>query len=88
MSVYGDNREATHTDPIPYRSPARTRQFAAAATGTSAPDFESAPVAAASSTAVPAAEGDTPWSEEEAKREERRRKALERKAQRAAKRGQ
>ncbi|MCY4146514.1 MAG: 4Fe-4S binding protein, partial [Chloroflexi bacterium] len=35
----------------------------------------------------PAAEGATPWSEDDAKREERRRKALERKARRAAKRG-
>ncbi len=34
-----------------------------------------------------AAEGTTPWSEDDAKREERRRKALERKARRAAKRG-
>ena len=38
--------------------------------------------------AASAAEGTTPWSEDEAKREERRRKALERKAKRAAKRGE
>ncbi|MDE2853720.1 MAG: 4Fe-4S binding protein [Chloroflexota bacterium] len=37
---------------------------------------------------APAAEGATPWTEDDAKREERRRKALERKARRAAKRGQ
>ena len=44
---------------------------------------------ASGETAAPAsaAEGATPWTEDEAKREERRRKALERKARRAAKRG-
>ena len=41
-----------------------------------------APVEAA---APPASDGPTPWNEDEAKREERRRKALERKAKRAAK---
>ena len=41
---------------------------------------------APSSSAVPA-EGVTPWSEDDTKREERRRKALERKAKRATKRG-
>ena len=42
--------------------------------------------AAASAAPAPAAESATPWTEDEAKREERRRKALERKARRAAKR--
>ena len=42
-----------------------------------------APVQAA---APPPSDGPTPWNEDEAKREERRRKALERKAKRAAKR--
>ncbi len=50
-----------------------------------------APVAEAEAAASPAAtapvEGATPWSEDEAKREERRRKALERKAKRAARGG-
>ena len=52
-----------------------------------------APVAAAAETAPAApaasasAEGATPWSEDDAKREERRRKALERKAKRAARSG-
>ena len=41
-----------------------------------------APIATAS--AAPTAEGATPWTEDDAKREERRRKALERKAKRAA----
>ena len=41
-----------------------------------------APAAAA---APPPSDGPTPWNEDEAKREERRRKALERKAKRAAK---
>ena len=42
---------------------------------------EPAPVQAA---APPPSDGPTPWNEDEAKREERRRKALERKAKRAA----
>ena len=42
-----------------------------------------APVKAA---APPPSDGPTPWNEDDAKREERRRKALERKAKRAAKR--
>ena len=37
--------------------------------------------------APPPSDGPTPWNEDEAKREERRRKALERKAKRAAKGG-
>ena len=49
------------------------------------------PAAEAEPAAAPAAadpvEGATPWSEDEAKREERRRKALERKAKRAARGG-
>ncbi len=43
-----------------------------------------APVKAA---APPSSDGPTPWNEDEAKREERRRKALERKAKRAARGG-
>ena len=43
---------------------------------------ETAPVKAA---APPPSDGPTPWNEDEAKREERRRRALERKAKRAAK---
>jgi len=50
------------------------------------PSSEEAPPREAAASA-PAVEGATPWSEDEAKREERRRKALERKARRAAKRG-
>ncbi len=45
---------------------------------------EPAPVAAAP---PPSSDGPTPWNEDEAKREERRRKALARKAARAAKQG-
>ncbi len=45
-----------------------------------------APPKAAAPAAAPAAAGPTPWTEDEAKREERRRKALERRAKRAAKR--
>ena len=52
---------------------------AAAETAAAAPTPE--PVAAA---APPPSDGPTPWNEDEAKREERRRKALERKAKRAA----
>ena len=58
------------------------------------PQEEAAPaaVAASATASVPAsspapAEGATPWSEDDAKREARRRKALERKAKRAAKSG-
>ena len=40
----------------------------------------------AKASAPPTSDGPTPWNEDEAKREERRRKALERKAKRAAKR--
>ena len=43
--------------------------------------------AVAEAAPAPAAEGATPWTEDDAKREERRRKALERKARRAAQRG-
>lgn len=39
-------------------------------------------------TDTPKADGPTPWNEDEAKREERRRKALERKRKRAEKRGE
>lgn len=48
------------------------------------PAAAAAPAPAASAPPAPAAEGATPWNEDEAKREERRRKALERKAKRAA----
>ena len=41
--------------------------------------------AAVKAAAPPPSDGPTPWNEDEAKREERRRKALERKARRAAK---
>lgn len=57
-----------------------------------APAAEEKPVAAAAkpppvkASAPPPSAGPTPWNEDEAKREERRRKALERKAKRAAKR--
>ena len=52
----------------------------AAAAPTPAPTAERA-------AAPPQSEGPTPWNEDEAKREERRRKALERKAKRAARGG-
>ena len=42
--------------------------------------------APAKASAPPSSDGPTPWNEDEAKREERRRRALERKAKRAAKR--
>lgn len=58
-------------------APAQTAQQAA----------QSAPEPVVSAAPAAAAEGSTPWSEDDAKREERRRKALERKARRAAKRG-
>ena len=48
---------------------------------------ESTPPAEATAAPAPTAESATPWTEDDAKREERRRKALERKARRAAKRG-
>ena len=54
-----------------------------AATTETATAPAAAPVKAA---APPPSDGPTPWNEDEAKREERRRKALERKAKRAAKR--
>ena len=56
------------------------------AVSTPAAASEAAPPAEASAAPSPSAEGATPWSEDDAKREERRRKALERKARRAAKR--
>jgi len=54
----------------------------APATAETAAAPEPAPVKAA---APPPSDGPTPWNEDEAKREERRRRALERKAKRAAK---
>ncbi len=59
------------------------QQAAPAAAAPPAGQAESPPAPAA---AAPV-EGATPWSEDEAKREERRRKALERKAKRAARGG-
>lgn len=52
-----------------------------------APKAEAAaePAAPAKAAAPPPSDGPTPWNEDEAKREERRRKAMERKAKRAAK---
>ena len=58
------------------------------ATEAPAPAAETSPTADTSAAPAATAEGATPWSEDDAKREERRRKALERKAKRAAQRGQ
>ena len=69
------------------RSPQRTAQPAAAAPVAEAAPDTPEPEAMAATAEAPAANGATPWSEDDAKREERRRKALERKARRAAKRG-
>ena len=60
-------------------------QQAAPAMAAPAPAGETEAVAAPAGTV--AVEGATPWSEDDAKREERRRKALERKAKRAARGG-
>ena len=60
--------------------PAAAAETPAAAETAPAP--EAAP--ASPSAAPPPSDGPTPWNEDEAKREERRRKALERKAKRAA----
>lgn len=54
------------------------------AAAASAPTPAAASEVAAKATAPPASDGPTPWNEGDAKREERRRKALERKAKRAA----
>ncbi len=62
------------------RRPSAQPAAPSATVAAAASEAPSEPVAAA-----PAAEGATPWSEDDAKREERRRKALERKARRAAK---
>ena len=62
----------------------RPAQAATTTVSTSSADEVEAAAAPAAPTAV---EGATPWSEDEAKREERRRKALERKAKRAARGG-
>ena len=56
-----------------------------AAPAAAAPAVESAEAPSTAATAP--VEGATPWSEDDAKREERRRKALERKAKRAARGG-
>ncbi|MCY4466612.1 MAG: 4Fe-4S binding protein [Chloroflexi bacterium] len=50
-------------------------------------EAQATPEPAVSAAPAAAADGATPWSEDDAKREERRRKALERKARRAAKSG-
>ena len=81
-----------------HKDVAREARRGSASTRSSAraqePQEQAAPaaVAASATASVPAsspapAEGATPWSEDDAKREERRRKALERKAKRAAKSG-
>ncbi len=67
---------ARSSAPSPAPKPAAAAAPAPAAAATAEP--------AASAPPAPAAEGATPWNEDEAKREERRRKALERKAKRAA----
>ena len=68
-------------------APSPSAQTSTPATAAPAPASEAAPLPAASAAPATAAEGATPWSEDDAKREERRRKALERKAKRAAKGG-
>lgn len=79
-----------------HKDAAKEARRGASSSRASAPQPEVAAPAAASEAASPAeasaapapvAEGAAPWTEDEAKREERRRKALERKARRAAKRG-
>ncbi len=81
-----------------HKDVAREARRGSASTRSSAraqePQEQAAPaaVAASATASVPAsspapAEGATPWSEDDAKREARRRKALERKAKRAAKSG-
>ena len=62
---------------LPAPAPAAAEQPAAKVVEKPAPVKASAP---------PPSDGPTPWNEDEAKREERRRKALERKAKRAARR--
>ena len=64
------------------RAPAKSTPPAAA------PAASAAPSTAADAAPAAAATGPTPWNEDEAKREERRRKALERKRKRAARRGE
>lgn len=61
-----------------------TAEQAAPAATAPVPASEAEPAAAPATATV---EGATPWSEDDAKREERRRKALERKAKRAARGG-
>ena len=81
-----------------HKDVAREARRGSASTRSSAraqePQKEAAPAAVAATATASApesspapAEGATPWSEDDAKREERRRKALERKAKRAAKSG-
>ena len=73
-------------------SGARSTAATSAAQAATVPSTTEAPAKVEATSPQPAAasaaEGTTPWSEDEAKREERRRKALERKAKRAAKRGE
>ncbi len=64
---------------VPLPEPAAASEAPAAEEAAAAPAPE--PVKAA---APPPADGPTPWNEDDAKREERRRRALERKAKRAA----
>lgn len=65
------------------RAPAKSTPQPAAA-----PAASTAQSTAAARAPAAAATGPTPWNEDEAKREERRRKALERKRKRAARRGE
>ena len=68
-------------------APSPSPQPASPAATTPTQVSEASPQQAASTAPTAAVEGATPWSEDDAKREERRRKALERKAKRAAKGG-
>ena len=72
-------RSASASQPRPQPAAVAPAESAAAA-----PEAEAA---ASQPEPSSAAAGPTPWNEDEAKREERRRKALERKARRAAKQG-
>ena len=78
----GQSSARRSSAPQPATQPAPSPPTAEAAAAPKAPAAEASAAADA-----PATNGATPWSEDDAKREERRRKALERKARRAAKRG-
>ena len=82
-----------------HKDAAKEARRGAASTRRTAPKSAPQPTPAAASTVTAqpaaaaeagpsAADGPTPWTEDEAKREERRRKALERKRKRAARRGE